>query len=172
LHRVGILTRSKAVGLTTCLLEQDIKFGNVLVSHFAADTLYEKSQVRKRLQWSNELSYCLFDFDISMMLPADTDRALFRLPYRLSWDGSFCQPYDTAQGEFDYNPFAYDVGTLGGVLCAQYQVIVLLLFIVMACLNHVKAFGTANTHARTVSRQDGHSEYSITFQCHGSATIF
>jgi hypothetical protein len=58
-----------------------------------------------------------------MMLPADTDRARYRLPYKLSWDGSFCQPDDTSQGEFDYNPFAYDVGTLGRVLCVKYQVI-------------------------------------------------
>jgi hypothetical protein len=153
---------------------QDIKFENVLVNYFADDnTLYRDNWVRRRLQWSNELDYCLFDFNISMMPPPDTDGARCRLPYNLSWDGSFCQPDDTSQGEFDYNPFAYDVGTLGRVLCVEYQVILLALPFTMAlCLNRATAFGTANTHACTISRQDGHSEYSITLQCYGSAAVF
>ncbi|XP_006457401.1 hypothetical protein AGABI2DRAFT_123271 [Agaricus bisporus var. bisporus H97] len=104
------------------ILHRDIKLGNVLVSHFGDDdTLYENCSVRSQLQWSGQLTYCLFDFDISMMLPMDTDRTRCRLPYKLSWDGSGYQPHDTMQGEFDYNPFAYDVGTLGSVLCAHYQ---------------------------------------------------
>ncbi|XP_006455018.1 hypothetical protein AGABI2DRAFT_120971 [Agaricus bisporus var. bisporus H97] len=104
------------------ILHRDIKLDNVLISHFADDaTNYMDHSVRKRLQWSNELNYCLFDFDISMMLPADTDRTQCRLSYKLSWDGTGYQPHDTMQGEFDYNPFAYDVGTLGRVLCMRYQ---------------------------------------------------
>ncbi|KAF7760601.1 hypothetical protein Agabi119p4_11277 [Agaricus bisporus var. burnettii] len=104
------------------ILHRDIKLDNALISHFADDaTNYMDHSVRKRLQWSNELNYCLFDFDISMMLPADTDRTQCRLSYKLSWDGTGYQPHDTVQGEFDYNPFAYDVGTLGRVLCMRYQ---------------------------------------------------
>ncbi|EKM82204.1 hypothetical protein AGABI1DRAFT_55401, partial [Agaricus bisporus var. burnettii JB137-S8] len=104
------------------ILHRDIKFGNFLVSHFADEaTFYDDSPVRQRLRYSNQLNYCLFDFNISMMLPADTDRARIRFPYKLSWDGTGWQPRDTAQGEFDYNPFAYDVGTLGRVLCTEYQ---------------------------------------------------
>jgi hypothetical protein len=103
---------------------QDIKTENVLVSHFADDVVtYDHCKVRSRLQRSSGLKYCLFDFDISMMLPADTDRAQCRLQYKLSRDGSFYQPHDTLQGEFDYNPFAFDVGILGRVLCVKYQVI-------------------------------------------------
>ncbi|XP_006462230.1 hypothetical protein AGABI2DRAFT_119089 [Agaricus bisporus var. bisporus H97] len=104
------------------ILHRDIKLANVLVSHFADEgTYYDYSAARERLQWSNQLTYCLFDFDISMMLPADTDQVQCRFPYKLSWDGSGYQPRDTSQGEFDYNPFAYDVGTLGRVLCTEYQ---------------------------------------------------
>jgi hypothetical protein len=69
-----------------------------------------------------------------MMLPADTDRSQFRLPYKLSWDGTYCQPFDTLQGEFDYNPFAYDVGNLGRVLCGEYQVILLVLSLLVGCV--------------------------------------
>ncbi|KAF7760600.1 hypothetical protein Agabi119p4_11276 [Agaricus bisporus var. burnettii] len=104
------------------ILHRDIKPENALVSHFADDgATYRDHSVRKRLQWSNDLIHCLFDFDISMMLPADTDRVRCRLSYRLAWDGSGYQPDDTMQGEFDYNPFAYDVGMLGRVLCVDYQ---------------------------------------------------
>ncbi|KAJ3506407.1 hypothetical protein NLJ89_g6887 [Agrocybe chaxingu] len=104
------------------IIHRDIKFANVLVSHFSDDTTsYTESAAREQLRSSNSLIYCLFDFDISMMLPPDVDKRYYRLPYRLSWDGTFCQPKDTAQGEFDYNPFAYDVGTLGRAFCIQYQ---------------------------------------------------
>jgi hypothetical protein len=103
-----------------------------------------------RLQWSNRLHYCLVDFDISMMLPSDTDRAHIRLPYWQSWYGSGRQPHDTAQGEFDYNPFAYDVGNLGRVLCAEYQVDFIAPTVV-SFLNNVSAFNPKDTHARTVS---------------------
>ncbi|EKM77482.1 hypothetical protein AGABI1DRAFT_108013 [Agaricus bisporus var. burnettii JB137-S8] len=51
----------------------------------------------------------------------DTDRARCRLSYKLAWDGSGYQPHDTMQGEIDYNPFAYDVGMLGRVLCMRFQ---------------------------------------------------
>ena len=67
-----------------------------------------------------------------MMLPADTDRTQCRLSYKLSWDGTGYQPHDTMQGEFDYNPFAYDVGTLGSVLCAHYQVNPVIVYLMMA----------------------------------------
>ncbi|KAF7760597.1 hypothetical protein Agabi119p4_11273 [Agaricus bisporus var. burnettii] len=78
------------------ILHRDIKLDNALVSHFADDaTCYMDHSMRKRLQWSNELIYCLFDFDISMMLPADTDRSRCRLSYKLAWDGSGYQPHDT-----------------------------------------------------------------------------
>ncbi|XP_006463402.1 hypothetical protein AGABI2DRAFT_208157 [Agaricus bisporus var. bisporus H97] len=56
-----------------------------------------------------------------MTLPPDTDRTRYRLPYRLSWIGSEWQTHDTSQGEFNYDPFAFDVGMLGAVFCTEYQ---------------------------------------------------
>lgn len=44
-----------------------------------------------------------------------------RLPYRLSW-GTFNLTGDTDAGEFDYNPFAMDVGAVGMTLCQRYNV--------------------------------------------------
>jgi hypothetical protein len=86
------------------------------------------------------------------MLPADTDRAHIRLPYRQSWYGSGRQPHDTAQGEFDYNPFAYDVGNLGRVLCAEYQVKYLVILTEALCLNNHSTYDTKNTHACAIPR--------------------
>jgi hypothetical protein len=57
-----------------------------------------------------------------MMLPPDTDRTQYRLPYQESWLGTGFQLHDASQGEFDYDPFAFDVGTLGDVFCSEYQV--------------------------------------------------
>jgi hypothetical protein len=98
------------------------------------------------------------------MFPADTDRTHIRLPYRQSWYGSGRQPHDTAQGEYDYNPFAYDVGNLGKVLCTEYQVN-LIGSTALLCLNGLSAFDTTNTHARAVPRSDDYSKHSSTLQC-------
>lgn len=67
------------------------------------------------------LSYALIDFDLSIMLPHDVQRGTFKLSRKESWVGTYA-PSDTSQGEFDYDPFAYDVGTLGVVFCEWYQV--------------------------------------------------
>lgn len=67
--------------------------------------------------------YALFDFDISIMFSPNSSAEQRRLPYWDSWDGgSFDGPYDTAQGELDYDPFAFDVATLGICLALEFQV--------------------------------------------------
>lgn len=67
------------------------------------------------------LSYALIDFDLSIMLAPDIQKEVFRLPRQEAWAGTYCHS-DILQGELDYNPFAYDVGTLGSVFCESYQV--------------------------------------------------
>lgn len=69
-----------------------------------------------------KLMYALIDFNISIMMPSNLRKETYRLPYRKSFQGSGNQPFDTSQGEYDYDPFAYDVGTLGVVFCQRYQV--------------------------------------------------
>jgi hypothetical protein len=101
---------------------QDIKIDNVLVNHFGADSSLANNEVRSELRSDGKLIYALFDFDISIMAPPDAKKGEYRLPYHMSWWGSFNQPMDTAQGEFDYDPFAFDVGMLGSEFCQVYQV--------------------------------------------------
>ena len=67
--------------------------------------------------------YCLFDFDRSVQFPIDT-------PYercRLSADAATVsitpyRPPDLALGEYDYDPFAYDVGCLGNLFRVNFVV--------------------------------------------------
>ncbi|KAF8905818.1 kinase-like domain-containing protein [Gymnopilus junonius] len=98
----------------------DINDENVLVNHFCDARNATNCQIRRDLCSKQRLSYALFDFDFSVILPADSDRREYRLPYKRSW-GSCCRVYDTAQGEFDYNPFVFDVGNMGAVFCYIYQ---------------------------------------------------
>jgi hypothetical protein len=84
------------------------------------------------------------------MLPSATNRAQIRLPYRLSWYGSGCTEHDTLQGECDYNPFAFNVGNLGRVLWAEYQINSLTSTAVL-CPNDLSTFDAPNTYARAVS---------------------
>ena len=106
---------------------QDIKIDNVLVNHFGANSSLANNEVRSELRSDGKLIYALFDFDISIMAPSDAKKGEYRLPYHMSWWGSFNQPMDTAQGEFDYDPFAFDVGMLGSEFCQVYQVTICLL---------------------------------------------
>lgn len=104
-------------------MRQDVSWSNYLVNSFCASGIDPE---RMRLRSSGMLLYGIHDFDMSIVAPAGIDRSQFRLPYHVSWSGTPPQILDTAQGEADYNPFAFDVGTLGRMLCESYQVSVVL----------------------------------------------
>ncbi|KAL7281812.1 hypothetical protein ACG7TL_005135 [Trametes sanguinea] len=61
-----------------------------------------------------DVHYSLIDFDISLCLPMETSLTAYR---RSSWEAYQGTPIyhtqDVDFGEHDYNPFAYDVGSLG-----------------------------------------------------------
>ena len=78
--------------------------------------------VRGKLRSEGRLIYAMFDFNTSIMLPPTVKKEDFRLPYYESWVGSYSFPGDTEQGEFDYNPFVFDVGVLGVELRPYFQV--------------------------------------------------
>jgi hypothetical protein len=103
-------------------LKQDIKMGNVLIDYFSNYTDVT-SIMRSELRAQDSVTYAIFDFDISTMLPQTSRLDECRLPYQESWKGTpgSC-PYDTAQGEFDFDPFAWDVCALGMTLCGSFQV--------------------------------------------------
>ncbi|PPQ72391.1 hypothetical protein CVT26_006751 [Gymnopilus dilepis] len=98
-----------------CMLK-DIKAGNVLTNHFSDSCEVGESIMRQELRSKGLLSYVIFDFDFSIQWPSELDRTTCRLPYYRAW-GSFNLVTDVAQGEFDYNPFIFDVGVLGALFC-------------------------------------------------------
>ncbi|KAF8869760.1 kinase-like domain-containing protein [Gymnopilus junonius] len=99
----------------------DLNLDNILVNHFSDyDDMLHENRVRADLRSKQMLSYAVFDFDFSIMLPPETDKTKYRLPYKRSW-GTFNYTNDTTQGEFDFNPFVLDIGALGVRLCWAYQ---------------------------------------------------
>ena len=93
----------------------------MLVNHFCDEELEMTNAIREDLRAQGLLQYAMFDFDHSILVPPGIDQGHYRLPYERSW-GTFTRINDTAQGEFDYDPFSFDVGNLGALFCSSYQV--------------------------------------------------
>lgn len=70
-----------------------------------------------------DVHYCLFDFDISRIFPRDAPLNACRSPSTESYEGTpLYHPLDTSCGEYDYNPFAYDVACLGNLYRIHFSV--------------------------------------------------
>lgn len=119
-------------GVETDNAPQDISNSNILINHFDRNDLYGGSPLDERgpasfaervsLRERGLARYCLFDFDISMIFSPDAPSVDCRLDSSLShWGIFFYHPPDTKQGEFDYDPFPFDVACLGNLL-AEYDV--------------------------------------------------
>ena len=94
----------------------------MLVSHFCAGLYDHNNPLRVALRQESRVRYALFDFDISIMFEPDSTPAEYRLRSVFSWEGGYHQPYDTSQGELDYDPFAFDVACMGRFFLQNLQV--------------------------------------------------
>ncbi len=74
------------------------------------------------MQKSRTIDYAWFDFGYSVLLPKMTPLESVKLHWRAAYFGTWERPPDVAQGEYEYNPFAYDVGSVGRILCVEFQV--------------------------------------------------
>ena len=92
------------------------------MNHFGSPAHGRFNTLRGELRKEGQLIYALIDFDLSLLFPSTCTPAELRLPYNMSWHGGSNQPKDTAQGELDYDPFAFDVGCLGVLFCDAFQV--------------------------------------------------
>ena len=63
-------------------------------------------------------TYALIDFDSGHIFPENAALTECRLKPR---QPGYEHPYDTAQGEPDYNPFAWDIGNMGAYICGITQ---------------------------------------------------
>ncbi|KAF8910399.1 hypothetical protein CPB85DRAFT_1182406, partial [Mucidula mucida] len=101
----------------------DLQWNNLLVNHVPNDhRLPAQSSVRNEMQKSRTIDYAWFDFGYSVLLPKMTPLESVKLHWRAAYFGTWERPPDVAQGEYEYNPFAYDVGSVGRILCVEFQV--------------------------------------------------
>ncbi|KAG2006977.1 other/AgaK1 protein kinase [Coprinopsis cinerea AmutBmut pab1-1] len=101
------------------IVHRDMSTGNAVINQFSGHSNPHGKDIRHKLRRDGQALYALIDYNISMMVPPGMEPSEFRLPY-VSWDGVYGVP-DVAQGEPDYDPFAWDVGALGAVLCEFFQ---------------------------------------------------
>ncbi|KAH6918532.1 hypothetical protein BKA70DRAFT_19754 [Coprinopsis sp. MPI-PUGE-AT-0042] len=113
----------KALAFLHCngILHRDISDTNMLLNHFSSHNDCEGSLSRFILRHEKKALYAIFDFDISIMLPEGVDRSRYRLPWHMAahWGSYFIE--DVSQGELVYDPFAWDVGVMGSLICMRYQ---------------------------------------------------
>jgi len=97
----------------------------MLVSHLPNGFMPEvkKNLVRKQLRFEGRLTYAIFDFDLSLMLPSGKPLSEYHLPIDVSFSGALNKPWGVAEAQLDFNPFAYDVGCLGIRFCQIFQVL-------------------------------------------------
>lgn len=89
-------------------------------------TPYSPTNTRHLLdghQTPSNVHYCLFDFDISLIFPCDAPLHACRRPANESYGGAPpYHPLDASCGEYDYDPFAFDVGCLGNLYRTYFSV--------------------------------------------------
>ncbi|KAG7452869.1 uncharacterized protein BT62DRAFT_32408 [Guyanagaster necrorhizus] len=105
--------------------QQDFKRFNTLVN-FAYGDRWNRSSLDAGLQRyfcrRGMLTYGYIDYSIAVMFLRSASLSECRLPYWKSWDGTNnWHVYDTAQGEHDYDPFAFDVALLGYQFMETFQ---------------------------------------------------
>ncbi|RDB18101.1 hypothetical protein Hypma_000978 [Hypsizygus marmoreus] len=104
------------------IVHRDIKSANIVVNHIGFPDDLRENSMRKSLRREGKLVYCWIDFDSSVIFPSTSTLAERRLEcgwYTIVGGGNYA--YDVAQGELDYDPFAYDIGSLGQLFCQLAQ---------------------------------------------------
>ena len=107
-HRVRMLVRQIFLDFSQST-PQDISESNMLVNHVPSFinsfSSMEKTLNRRQLRAAGLLTYCLFDFDLSLMLPSGKPLSDYRLPIDESFPGVFYKPHGVEQDQVDFNPF-------------------------------------------------------------------
>ncbi|KAF9018075.1 hypothetical protein BDZ89DRAFT_1074198 [Hymenopellis radicata] len=103
------------------IVHRDIAPRNTLVNHFALDSRGRAYPLRSAMRKDGRMKYVLFDFNLALMFPASATHASCRLPVKGGFFASLNAPTDLSQGEYDYEPFAFDVGCLGMMFRRVFQ---------------------------------------------------
>jgi hypothetical protein len=109
---------------------QDIDFRNILVNQFThteiPDTLgYWDTDARDSLRTQGRICYCLFDFDLSRLVPPDKSFRLSTIKGRGSpWlhpSSLYAENIDL-ESDPELDPFKFDVACMGNMLTSSYDV--------------------------------------------------
>ncbi|KAI0355650.1 hypothetical protein OH77DRAFT_1424591 [Trametes cingulata] len=109
------------------IAHRDINTSNVLMNCYspALEEWCTEDVVREHVRTSDEVAYCLFDFDLSLQLPLETDIRSARRPSLEAFRGAPAfHPSDVWCGPPTYNPFAFDVACLGNLLLYHFACII------------------------------------------------
>ncbi|OBZ74118.1 hypothetical protein A0H81_06460 [Grifola frondosa] len=106
------------------IAHRDISLSNMMVNLFSAVNFREVNRLRPVLEKhrsSSHARYCLFDFNLSIQFPPGKPVEGYRSPSKEAYRGTDdYHPWDVYQGQFEYNPFAFDVGCLGNVFKSRF----------------------------------------------------
>ena len=97
---------------------------NILTNYYRDDgsSSFITDERRSEKSAQGKLRYAIIDYDVSIMVPPGISREEYTLPYFKAWIGTWSsQPYDILQAEYEYKPFAFDVGCAGVELCNLFQ---------------------------------------------------
>ncbi|KAI0675111.1 kinase-like domain-containing protein [Trametes maxima] len=99
------------------IAHRDIDTSNMLINYYdPTSEVTDREALVEHIQ-RDGAHYCLFDFNLSIQLPLDACLRGCRRPAIESFTTlTSYMPDDTALGEPLYNPFAFDVGSLGNLI--------------------------------------------------------
>ncbi|KAI0363340.1 hypothetical protein BV20DRAFT_151178 [Pilatotrama ljubarskyi] len=121
IRQVFNFIRSTLTGLALLhrhrIAHRDIHETNILVNWYCGDAPHQSCAQRlSKHNRSPAAAYALFDFDMSLQLPLETNLEHCRRPALEAFTGKETyHPADVYQGETHYNPFAFDVACLGNL---------------------------------------------------------
>ncbi|KAI0369717.1 hypothetical protein BV20DRAFT_967723 [Pilatotrama ljubarskyi] len=127
IHIEGMSTVGEVLDFIECMLRglsylhdlrivhRDICEYNMVVNFHSPGVKDDQyPELLRKHRHSNEVLYALMDYDQSLVLPQDTSLTGCRRPATEAKTGNWLyKPDDINLGEPYYNPFAYDVGTMG-----------------------------------------------------------
>ncbi|KAL1942066.1 hypothetical protein VTO73DRAFT_6596 [Trametes versicolor] len=98
------------------IVHRDISEWNMMVNYYNPYSPKYPRHLIDGCRSPSDVHYCLLDFDISRIFPRDVPTQACRRPSVESYEGTpIYHPLETSCGEHDYDPFAYDVGSLGNL---------------------------------------------------------
>ncbi|KAI9067541.1 hypothetical protein FKP32DRAFT_1609404 [Trametes sanguinea] len=116
---IGKLEEFSTVAEILCFMRctaRDIDTNNILVNCYRPDACRSASSALPEHRRSNHVCYSLIDFDIALQMSEDIPLGSCRLPASAAYIGSaLYQPPDVRLGEHEYNPYAFDVASLGNI---------------------------------------------------------